>query len=877
MSPQSNADIGRELGGRYRLVAPVGVGTSARVFMAVDTQLRRRVAVKLLHAALAADDTFLRRFRAEARAAAALSHPNIVAVYDWGEDVTEQGVQPYLVTEYLGGGSLRRILDRGRPLSPSQALIIGLDSARALDHAHRRGLIHRDVKPANLLFDKAGRLRLADFGLARALAEASWTEPTGTMLGTARYTSPEQATGRRLDGRSDVYSLALVLVECVTAQVPFAADTTAGTLALRTMGDLPVPASLGALRGTLERAGRLDPEQRPDAAEVEISLRAAAETMNRPDPLPLVETIDEAQVTAELRLVERIGGLGAVAVLSDASTGAGPQSSRTGTDGSSTALGDPAGDSSQTGDGSSDGDGGPDGSSHSGDGDGVVTTGSDVVGRDSESRVGASDASETDEVATGGAGAESTSGSSGTLASGSNVERAEIDGAEDDRAEIDSAEDDRAEIVDVRDGRVVRDERVVRNRADLSDGADAPDGGGAEVHQFDGSSRRIGSDGVSSGVSSDRGDAPDGVGIGSDEDEPFPLQRSPIVVAEEHHLLTASRPASFGRVEPFVANEGDQAVPDSDPDRSTTSTPRRSRRVPRSALAALVVLAALGGAALWWFLIRVPVHDVPDLVGTDVAAVTALAKANGWHLDDDTVVRVDATRAGQVVKQSPAAGKGLAEGETLKVTVSLGPTLVAVPNVVGKAQAEAVQAITDAGLVVGPVSQSHDESVAAGSVISAGPAPGQEAPAVDATVPRGTQLALVVSDGPAPRSVPDGLTGIPVADARAKLSSVQLAAQIQETYDEGVPAGVVISAGTPAGTEVARDTPIVLTVSKGPAPVPVPNVVGMSGTAASAQLQASGLGVSGIEGSPSNVVLATDPPAGETLPRGAPVRIFTRA
>jgi len=135
-SHRAIAEIGRELGGRYRLVAPIGVGTSSRVFLAVDTQLRRRVAVKLLHAALAADDTFLRRFRAEARAAGALNHPNIVAVYDWGEDETDEGMQPYLVTEYLGGGSLRRILDRGRPLSPSQALMVGL-----LDPTYKETLV----------------------------------------------------------------------------------------------------------------------------------------------------------------------------------------------------------------------------------------------------------------------------------------------------------------------------------------------------------------------------------------------------------------------------------------------------------------------------------------------------------------------------------------------------------------------------------------------------------------------------------------------------------------------------------------------------------------------------------------------------------------
>ena len=141
--------VGRVLGRRYRLVAPVGAGASAMVFVADDVVLKRRVAVKLLHPSLADDPMFLKRFRAEAQAAAALNHPNIMAVYDWGED---DGT-PFLVTEYLSGGSLRSMLDRNRLLTPSQALLVGLDAARGLDYAHRRGFVHRDIKPANLLFD----------------------------------------------------------------------------------------------------------------------------------------------------------------------------------------------------------------------------------------------------------------------------------------------------------------------------------------------------------------------------------------------------------------------------------------------------------------------------------------------------------------------------------------------------------------------------------------------------------------------------------------------------------------------------------------------------------------------------------------------------
>ena len=289
--------IGRVLGDRYRLLAPVGSGSSGHVFVADDVRLRRRVAVKMLHPALADDEAFLKRFRAEARAAAALNHPNVMAVYDWGEE--EEG--PYLVCEYLGGGSLRSVLDRGRRLSPSQALLVGLEAARGLDYAHRRGLVHRDIKPANLLFDDDGRLRIGDFGLARALAEAAWTEPIGAVLGTARYASPEQVSGAPIDGRADVYSLALVLVEAVTGKVPFAADTTVATLMGRLDRPIEPPAEMGPLAAVVARAGRPDPAERLDAAGMASALQSVALTLPTPEPLPLAgaATVDEMDAVAD--------------------------------------------------------------------------------------------------------------------------------------------------------------------------------------------------------------------------------------------------------------------------------------------------------------------------------------------------------------------------------------------------------------------------------------------------------------------------------------------------------------------------------------------------------------------------------------------------
>ena len=275
--------VGRVVGGRYRLLAPIGTGASADVYVADDVTLRRRVAVKILRDALAADEGFLRRFRAEARAAASLAHPGVVTVYDWGEE--DDG--PYLVLEYLGGGSIRDLLDRGVRLTPSQAAAVGLQAAHGLDYAHRRGLVHRDIKPANLLFDDEGRLAIADFGIARALAEATWTEPAGAVVGTARYASPEQARGESLDGRADVYALALVLVEAVTGTVPFAADTTLATLVARLDRPIPAPPELGPLTAVVERCGAVEPAQRCDAAGMVGALDEAVAALPHPDPLPL--------------------------------------------------------------------------------------------------------------------------------------------------------------------------------------------------------------------------------------------------------------------------------------------------------------------------------------------------------------------------------------------------------------------------------------------------------------------------------------------------------------------------------------------------------------------------------------------------------------
>jgi eukaryotic-like serine/threonine-protein kinase len=208
-------------GNRYQIVRHIARGGMAEVYLAHDELLDRPVALKVLFPELSADPAFVERFRREAQAAANLNHPNIVSVYDWGED----GTTYFIVMEFVDGQTLRDMVRAGR-LAPQQVADVGADIAAALSFAHRNGVIHRDVKPGNVLITSSGQVKVTDFGIARAAREnagESLTQ-TGTVMGTATYFSPEQAQGMRIDARSDVYALGVVLYEMVTGRPPFTGD-----------------------------------------------------------------------------------------------------------------------------------------------------------------------------------------------------------------------------------------------------------------------------------------------------------------------------------------------------------------------------------------------------------------------------------------------------------------------------------------------------------------------------------------------------------------------------------------------------------------------------------------------------------------------------
>ena len=268
----------------------LNAGANTAIYEARDDESGRTVTLKLVRPKLAASPSFRERFDESMRGVAALSHPNIAAVYDWGMARVGDSSTAYVVNEHLTGGSLRDMFDRGRRLSPSQALSVGLDVCRALDHAHRRRFVHTELNPSKIVFGDDRRLRVIDFGLASLLGAPSWEQPDSVPTHVAWYAAPEQALGEPVDGRADVYALCLSLHEAVTGNLPFKSDSTVAALGARIGKLMPVSADLGPLAAVFERAGRPDAAERSTAAEFGKGLLQAASKLPRPEPLPLLST-----------------------------------------------------------------------------------------------------------------------------------------------------------------------------------------------------------------------------------------------------------------------------------------------------------------------------------------------------------------------------------------------------------------------------------------------------------------------------------------------------------------------------------------------------------------------------------------------------------
>jgi serine/threonine protein kinase len=288
--------------GRYQVEEVLARGGMAEVFLARDVRLGRPVALKVLATRLSSDESFVARFRREAQAAAALSHPNIVPVFDWGE---AQGSY-FIAMEYVPGRTLAELITDEAPLSAERTALIGAQIAAALAAAHRHGVVHRDIKPANVIIGAEGTVKVTDFGIAHLTAYAdSRLTATGTVLGTPAYLSPEQAEGRAIDGRADLYSLGVVLYELATGTLPFRGESTPALVQQHVFAPLEpprlrnpaVPATLAAV---ITEALAKDPDDRPQSAEqFEGRLRA----------LTARETSSELPTeVAATRILRRPGG-----------------------------------------------------------------------------------------------------------------------------------------------------------------------------------------------------------------------------------------------------------------------------------------------------------------------------------------------------------------------------------------------------------------------------------------------------------------------------------------------------------------------------------------------------------------------------------------
>jgi len=280
--------IGSVVDGRFEIESEQSRSTSSTSYVALDQRSDALVILRLFSAD--ASTEYGTEILEQAAIAFEMAHPNVLRLTSFGRALIRGVERVYIVHERLTGGSLQDMIDRSRLLTPSQALVVGLEVCRALDYSHKRGLVHHDLRPSSIVFGEDRKVRVADIGVASVIAEQAWSDVTTVSQERARYCAPEQAQGEPFDEKADVYALALILVEAVTGTVPFLADSVVGTLSARVDKLFPVSADLGGLAAVLDKSGRSDPLERASAAEMGRALVQAGPTLPRPTQIQIVSS-----------------------------------------------------------------------------------------------------------------------------------------------------------------------------------------------------------------------------------------------------------------------------------------------------------------------------------------------------------------------------------------------------------------------------------------------------------------------------------------------------------------------------------------------------------------------------------------------------------
>ena len=647
--------VGTLVDGRYLIQSRLARGGMSTVYVATDRRLERDVALKVLHPHMAGDPQFLDRLGREAKAAARLSHPHVVGVLDQGEDDRVA----YLVMEYIKGHTLRDVLKDKGALPPRLALALIDPVVEGLGAAHEAGLIHRDIKPENVLIADDGRIKLGDFGLARAISTST---STGALIGTVAYLSPELVLGRQADARSDIYSVGIMLYEMITGRQPFD-------------GEVPIQVAYQHVNSSVGAPSEVVPGL---AAEIDELVQWC--TANDPDKRP----VDGYALLSELRHIRRN--------LSDAELDLQPPAARP----VLPAVPPPHGPPARRPGGSPE--------PHESRGNGAT----EVIG-----------------------------------------------------------------------GRQQPTEFITRGSNPTTVMSAAP--------------RHPGYGPLS---------APDDVPYPNDYDD----GDEPAVPASKRAQRKHDRDEEKAR-------------------QRAAATPVRSLREgnPRRRgllwVLVLVLAALLAGGAGWFFGMGPgSPGTIPQLANKTVAEAQQLLRTAGFQSTTMDVFHDDVS-PGLVVGSEPAAGEVIRKFQPVSLAVSKGPELFPLPELVGATLDEAKTALNGAGMALGQISETFDESEPAGTVLA-------QAPPAGTAVRHGTPVDLTVSKGPQPIPVPD-VRGRDQGDAVEAIEAAGLKAVIspETVFDRTVPKGAVV-AQDPASGNLTRGGTVTLTVSKGPRLVDVPSFVG---------------------------------------------------